>query len=104
MENVQNYQSLLVLVPPHPCDVCLDNEVENINKLCKEKGCNITLITPEFRIRNLRIKLNNNPAIKFIKYDIDAVNGQEIAGLDAVIYFRVATDSFYDVFIPNSPI
>lgn len=102
IESPLNNQSLFALIPPHPCDVCLDNEIEHINKRCKESNCSIVVITPEFRVRDLRIKFNNNPAIKFIKYDIDMVNGEEIADLDAVIYFRNAAEIVYDVFVPNS--
>lgn len=97
--NPENTDALFMLIPPFPCDVCLENEIQNVTDYLSEKE--MIVIAPEFRMRDLKVQLQKNRAIKFIPYDVESTEGLPGADLETAIYFRTAGEVVYDIFIPD---
>ncbi len=95
----KNTDALFMLIPPFPCDVCLENEIQNVTDFLSEKE--MIVIAPEFRLRDLKVQLQKHRTIKFIPYDVESTDGLPGAGLETAIYFRTAGAVVYDIFIPD---
>lgn len=94
-------QRLVVLIPPYPCDVCLDHELENLHNRMNLKDEKIIVVAPNFRIRDLKINFENNSDVKFIGYDLKDVKDEVLFNLDAILYFAISGELIYDLFVTN---
>lgn len=97
--NTENSDVLFMLIPPFPCDVCLEKEIQNVQNYRSEKE--MIVVAPEFRMRDIKAQLQNNREIKFIPYDVESIKGMPGADMEGVIYFRTAGEIVYDIFVPD---
>lgn len=100
LSNLQS-QKLVVFIPPYPCDVCLDHEIENLRSRINSEGEEVMIVAPNFRIRDLKINFENNLGIKFAAYDLENVRDEVLFNLDAILYFAASGGVIYDLFVTN---
>ena len=92
---------LYLIVPPFPCDACLERETENLNEFTTGPYNVVTVIAPDYRKRDLTIRLENRKNVKILPYETERIKGTGILPPDALVYFREVNGRPVNVFIPE---
>jgi len=98
--DISNFENKTILfIPPYPCGVCVDNEV-NFIKNTKYDDV-FSIIVPEYRYGDIRIQLLDTNNIRIVTYSWN--ESQDIQGipLNQLIYFKVNNNIIHDIFLPN---
>ncbi len=103
-DEIKNRRSIGLFIPPHPCDACLDRELDMIFHYQQENDDVIVIVAPQFRKRDLQARLGANPKRIIIPYDIECISYAPIKELESLIYFVSGNGSIDDIFITNKNI
>lgn len=97
VNNDNSTNQLFFIIPPSPCDACLDRELEYVKIFLKHSDNSVIIITPEYRRREIAIRLESGKNITFWYYNPE----QYSFSLDVLIYFKQTNGIITDIFTPE---
>ena len=94
---------ICMFVPPYPCSACFERETRNFKSFLHNQGGMV--ISPEYRIGDIKIQYADFKNITIVSYDADKLKNEALRNLDQMVYFTLFKGKEDDLFITakNTP-
>jgi hypothetical protein len=95
--NEVNNQIVSVIIPPYPCEICLDNQCD-IFKSYSNKGVHFNIFTPRYRYKDMIAKFSQTTNVKVYFY-----NEKTIKSIEAIDQLVLVFHNQYgnNIFLAN---
>ena len=101
LDQVKDVIGVGLFLPPHPCDACLDRELEMISHYQQDSDHNIIIVAPSVRKRDLQAFFGIKSQIKILTYNIEKMHYPPLKNQEGLVYFISLKDSIEDVFVTS---
>ena len=102
IDEVRKKNAIGLFIPPHPCESCMEKELDLLFHFYQESGHNILLISSSHRNRDLQALFGlNAEKIVILSYEIERMKYLPLKQYDGLVYFIIDKGSIEDVFVAN---
>lgn len=94
------YASLGIIIPPNPCNACLNIQSEILTERFRRDKVYINILSPIDRLRDIKAKFNGLHNVKYIPYQPNGATFP-IQNFDGIIYCSILRGHIYDVYLSS---